>query len=304
MGSAFPDSVLAAWSEITDRELRWPCERYIQYLIVGGEARWAFADIRRHIQHLGYPPPALDYLVNLRDRLERTRPKPYLIGGQPPEEWLRSVGIWDLVCENRSAQAAYRILGDHDLRMAVEAAILSGIPFNQVIPLVNQILGEDLRDEDFHTYRRFFWDRSLLMPIQWHDFLDLYPGGRSLALCYKLDPSYTLHHLGVEIETLDTRTMIFRVAQIAFFRCVETESMEAGLSTAKQTRSYAATITDAHRELSGATELGRIIDQVKQIGLKRKKKEDLKKLAERVPESSIIDGTTITKSSTPKEKAK
>lgn len=271
--------------------MRFPCENYLRFLLVGGHSRWTIRDIRTYIQRLGYPDPKSEYLLLLRNDLERTRPRPYDPDSREGRTWLRGQGLWPLSFPNMVADTSSEILGDPEARPALEALIISGIPMPHVQKYFSELRGIEFSLDVIEHYAHFYWNRPLLRMEEWLEFLSEYVDGSQLAVCYMADPEYALYHLGVRTEALDIREMVEESGRMSYFRLQETRLAPVGdVDAARNFKIYQDGLIRVYQEVRGSSALSQIMEQLRQFGLKFQDKED-KILNADIPEGNILDGT-------------
>ena len=272
--------------------VRFPCENYLKYLLIGGKARWSYADIQRHMEGLHYPPPETEYLEQLAANIHSTRPKPYLIGGKAPKVWMQDHGLWAIYHDTHTFKQATELLESTEYRPAMEAFIISGVSREHTVLYIKELFGLEILPVVFDVYEHAYWDRRLLTTDEWLAFLKIYPGGRGLNTCFMADPRYTLHYLGVDIKDLDMRGMIQHVAQDAYFRIQELRGAPAS-KVSRAVSDYAEILLSANREMGGATTLSQLLEQVHALGLELQKKAISELSDTRIEEATILDGTVI-----------
>ena len=270
--------------------MRLPCENFIRYLLTGGDSRWSFADVRRYLERLGYPQPTRPYLMRLREDLEQSRPKPYLVGGSPPRRWLHAQGLLPLYERDDAADNASEILGDTEMRPLVESILISGIPLNHAQGIIKGLRGTTPTLETLQHYYDFYWNRGLLRQEEWLKFLVDYPDGDALSLVYLSPPDYLMHHLGVQNDK-SLQEMIRESANIAYIRLLETRVLSLSNDTANIIAKLSRVLTSADQQISSTDKLGQLIEQMRSVGLSLMDA-DIKKLSE-APSGEILDGTVL-----------
>lgn len=278
--------------------MRFPCENYIRFLLCGGESRWTLKDVATHIRRLGYPEPDEIYLAQLRRDLEKIRPKPFDLSSVKTRRWLKDIGLWDISYPSDMSDAAVEILWDPELRPAMEVLILSGIQYEQVEPYLAEVRGRKVSKDLVEHYTYYYWNTKLLRQQEWMEFLNEYPDGQQLKVCYVAKPEYSLHHLGLLHATPDVRQMVNEQAMEAYFRSQETRLMPIGEEFARTYKLLSDVLLRAFEQIRGHSELSKLLDQVRSVGMKLK--EPRSNLVSGVGDSQIVDGTAFVDLPTPR----
>jgi len=270
--------------------VRFPCEKYLSCLLIGAEGRWSLDDVALHVERLGYPRPTKDYLLSLRTRLDRDRPRPYLVGGRPPRGWLEAKGLVDFFYPSEACQEAFEFLGDSQIRPYLEAVLISGIPLLQGQSLFKDLIGHEPPIQALEFYGDYYWNRTLLRQDEWIKFLAHYQDGVPLSIVYVSPPDYLLHHLGVE-SNLSLQEKISRGADITYVRLLETRLMGLNSDTARIIKQLFDCLVNADRVASNIDKVGKLIEQLRAVGLRFD--DTLAQRIFEVPEGEVLDGTVL-----------
>lgn len=270
--------------------MRFPCENYLRWLLLGVDTRFSVADVQQHAKFLGFPPPPEDYLLSLRESMEHSRPKPMSLDRQDCRDWLRQQGLFGLCYQNDYVRGAMEILWDGEMRPSVEALLLSGISLEQVSESMLKICGTAPKKELLEFYCHFFWNVKHLRQDEWMDFLVNYPQGHYLKVCYISKPEYTLYHLGLG-GSVDSRTQMEEMATQAYYRSEELRAEPTTELTARALKHLADVRARIFEVTLGHSQIGEILDEVRSIGMHLE--EPRKVFMGVVDRSRVLDGTVM-----------
>jgi hypothetical protein len=105
------------------------------------------------------------------------------------------------------------------------------------------------------------------------------------------DPEYTLQKLGLLEQTPDVRAMVQHMATEAYFRSMEVRLMPAGKEAAQALKYYAEVVIRASDQIRGHSELAKLLEQLRSVGMKLKK--PIAHLQSPVEEGQILDNTAL-----------
>jgi hypothetical protein len=248
--------------------VRAPSEYYIKYLVLAGTSD---TRVGKLLDQMGHPRPGHAYTKRLRDSL--TPPRPFRIGGgrssRQTTKWLTRHKLYPLFVRDAHMDEATDILGQHDLRLVLETFLLAGVGVDEIIDTVVQRFGRELPEQTIRYYGHFFWNRSLLTPQEWGDWLKDYRYGPQLKGVYDEGPQMAKWRLGFN-NRMDANDMLKVVRDESFHRFMQTHTMANDVGTAKVAATWAGTFFEAHKNLaSGDTQLAEVISRFEALVLHR-----------------------------------
>lgn len=236
--------------------MKHPNEYWLKYLILF--SGMSLEQISETALMYEFPEPDPNYLRELRDNLEETRPSPFRLSSASVKTWLRRQRVMSLAREDVNAVAARDHLGHPKVRRMMNAMLLSGTESDEIATYVTQLSGLKTTKKTVELYRHYFWNTKLLSLKQWRDYLKEHHDGKMLLSCLHQGTEHALWKLGhrVELPQEDVLRGVFHEASMRFFE----------MSQAPNTRDTALTAKLWAESIFKATEeLNRSGDAVKQV---------------------------------------
>jgi hypothetical protein len=229
-----------------------PAEFFIKYLLIK-ETVPDDAPILKTLEDWGFLSPQDKYLSFLRQALPE-KPEDFDHTNKlhrPSMKFLRDLGVYDLFFATDATEEAWSILSDPNKRMVVEQVLLARLDLKAGALRVNKSRNWHLTSEGLATYQHFFWNVPLLTFDEWGRFLygrtAMYDRFMGLLTA---PASLAFHHLRLE-QTLESKRMIQRTQEIAYF-ALEEVAQKPGVSTdkVKAIGVLGKTVIECHNALS------------------------------------------------------
>ena len=229
-----------------------PSEFFIKYLLIK-DGTITDAVIMKTLEDWGFLSPDDKYLGFLRQRLSDA-PVPFDPTNKlhrPSMKYLRDERVYELFFPNDAMEEAWAILSDPTKRLAVEQILLARLDLKASSLRVNKARNWHLTAEGLACFQHFFWNVPLLTFDEWGRFLygrtamyDRYMG------LLTAPPQLAFHHLRLE-QTLESKRMIQRTQEIAFF-ALEEVAQKPGVSVdkVKAIGVLGKTVIECHNALS------------------------------------------------------
>ena len=269
--------------------MKHPNEYWLKYMLVFSDL--SIEQICETAKLYEMPDPDPDYLVSLRNQLERTKPSPFRMDFADTRKWVRRQRIMSLAKEDKYAVQARDLLGNTKVRPALEALLISDTPVDEVPSYLKSITGQSVSKRVIKMYSHYFWNRELLSTSQWFDYFRLLDNGRLLKSCYSRGTPYALWKLGHKFELQQKEVIrdLFRESSMRFF---ETTDMPNSKDTAMTAKLWAENIFKATEEMNKTGDaVSQVIDGLRDIAIKLGKRDissvqDLGEIAKEDPDVS------------------
>ena len=246
--------------------MRHPNEYWLKYMLVFSDT--SLEQICDTAALYEMPEIDPDYLVELRDQLERTKPSPFRRDSEAVTRWSRRQRIMSLAKEDKYAAQARDLLGNNKVRPILEALLISDMPHEDIVGYVKELSGQAISKRVIKMYAHYFWNRSLLTTEQWYTYLRFHPQGRFLKSCYNRGDKYALWKLGhkVDLSQQEVIRALFNESSMRFF---ETAEMPNSKDTAMTAKLWAENIFRATEELNKTGDaVSQVIDGLRDIAIK------------------------------------
>ena len=228
-----------------------PSEFFIKYLLIKDE-KVGNATILKTLEDWGFLSPQDTYLEFLRQDIEKPVPfDPTNKLHRPSMKYLRDQRVHELFFPTDAVEEAWAILSDPNKRLVVEQLLLSRLDLKSAIHRINKTRNWLLTADGVSMFQHFFWNVPLLTFDEWGRFLygrtamyDRYMG------LLTAPPQLAYHHLRLE-QTLESKRMIQRTQEIAFF-ALEEVAQKPGVSVekVKAIGVLGKTVIECHNALS------------------------------------------------------
>ena len=219
------------------------------------------------------PEPDTDYLLVIREQLERTKPSPFRLDFAETRKWVRRQRFMSLAKEDKYPVQARDLLGNTKVRPVLEALLIADTPLDSVALYIKDITGQAVTKRVIKMYSHYFWNRELLSTSQWFDYLRHHDNGRLLKSCYSRGEAFALWKLGHKVELSQKEVIrdLFHESSMRFF---ETAEMPNGKETAMTAKLWAENIFKATEELNKTGDaVSQVIDGLRDIAIKLGKRD-------------------------------
>ena len=236
--------------------MKHPNEYWLKYLLLFSGMR--LEQIAETALMYEFPEPDVEYLGELRETLEETKPSPFRLSSAPVKTWLRRQRVMSLARDESNAVLARDYLGQPKVRRMLNAMLLSGTEPEEIAAYITQLTGRKTAKKTVDLYRHYFWNTKLLSLKQWREYLQERHDGKMFTSCLHQGTEHALWKLGhrVELPQEDVLRGVFHEASMRFFE----------MSQAPNTRDTALTAKLWAESIFKATEeLNRSGDAVKQV---------------------------------------
>jgi hypothetical protein len=244
--------------------MRQPNEYWLKYMLVSGSTQSDIVDISRLYS---FTVPDRDYLRELSQKLNETKPSPFRATLKPAKAWLRRQRIMSLFTSDESAVKARTYLGNYKLRPVLEALILADTDRASIPDYCAKICGKKPSTKSVRLFEHYFWNRSLLTPSEWAGHLAGHDEGDLLLECYRRGPMYALWKLGYR-EEVSPDEVVKGILHESTMRYFETGSEKNSKDTAIMAKLWSEQAFRALEEL-GKTGDGvqQVLDELKNIAI-------------------------------------
>jgi hypothetical protein len=246
--------------------MKQPNEFWLKYMLLfSGLSR---EQIIASAYMYGMTEPSEDYLGELLDKLQGTRPARLDLSNSPTRTWVRRQRIMSLAAEQKHAIQARDLLGETKIRPVIETLIICDASLEDITKYTEKITGTKLPKKTVDMYRHYFWNRELLSSSDWFGFLKTHPEGKILKQCYKQGLEYALWRLGYRVELAQREVLrgVFHESAMRFF---ETSASPNNRDTAMTAKMWAENIFKATEELNKTgDEVRQVLDELKNVAVK------------------------------------
>jgi hypothetical protein len=230
-----------------------PAEFFLKYLIIKEGPQVPDAFLMKTLEDWSFLTPDPTYYGFLRQKISQPPQgfDPTNKLHRPSMKYLRDEGVYELFFPNEAAHQAWEVLSNPAMRLAVEQILLARLDLKVSCKRINAKHNWHLTAEGLELFRHFFWNVPLLTFDEWGRFLygrsamyDRYMG------LLTAPPQLAYHHLRLE-QTLESKRMIQRVQEIAYFALEEIDQ-RPGVSTekVKAIGILGKTVIECHNALS------------------------------------------------------
>jgi hypothetical protein len=101
-------------------------------------------------------------------------PIPYCPGSKdhvPTQTFLRKEGIWDAWHGEQDMIRTRAILGEPELRQAMESMILAPVSQEAGLRRLQMRFGDSVSPAAYHLFEHYFWNRSVMSALDWGQFV-------------------------------------------------------------------------------------------------------------------------------------
>ena len=217
--------------------------------------------------------PNSDYLLEIRNQLERTKPSPFRMDFTDTRKWVRRQRIMSLAKEDKYAVQARDLLGNTKVRPVLETLLTADTAIAQIPEYIKSLTGQVVSKRVVSMYAHYFWNRALLSTSQWYEYLLGHDNGRMLRSCYNRGEAFALWKLGYKLELSqhDVIRDLFHESSMRFF---ETSEMPNGKETAMTAKLWAENIFKTTEEMNRTGDaVSQVIDGLRDIAIKLGKRE-------------------------------
>lgn len=273
--------------------MRVPYERWLKHLIQF--QGMSTAEVILVADSYGFIRPTEDTITFIRGQLASNRPRPFQIESQEGLKWIRDEGLWGMYSSADHVAAARGVLGQLQLRRALEFLLAANTPHSQVSEYVLDLLGVELEPAAVAAYEHYFWDINLLNHRQWVSYFKeefrverkaLTDGGvrakdlklpimsqqsKKLLDAMRLrSPEYALWQLGHRVE-LPRGQVFSSMFHEAVMRFTETSLMQNNLHTAQTAKLWTEILSNADDRLTGSEDRTKqILDELRSLRIRTK----------------------------------
>lgn len=246
--------------------MRHPNEFWLKYLIVCAEM--SYSDICDITEMYGFPRPSRDYIDELADRLNETKPRPFRRNSAKVKDWIRRQRIASLAFNDKEAAKSREFLEDKVLRNVLEILLIANTERAMIPDICLALTGKKPSLTSIELFEHYFWKVDLLTLKEWESYLRTHPEHKALIAARERGPEFALWKLGhrVEIPKLD---MLNTIKHEATMRFLETGSMNNGKDTALTAKLWSEVLFKAEEELSKTGDpIKKIMEDLKSISIK------------------------------------
>ena len=254
--------------------MRQPNEYWLKYMLIHSGA--SYSDIISASEMYGFVPPIQSYLQDLRQTIDRTKPKPFRVNTPTTRTWLRRQRVMSLVSGDKEALKARDYLGDTKLRPVLEALLISDTKKSDIPEVCKELTGKKITVQSIKFFEHYFWNRNSLTLKEWELYLAEHPAGEMLLACRERGTEYALWKLGYRID-MEHEEVVRGVLHEATMRFFEVGSKKNSKDTALTAKLWSEQIFKSLEELNKSG------DAVQEV------LEDLKNITIRLEKSSIKD---------------
>ena len=219
------------------------------------------------------PEPDTDYLLVIRDQLERTKPSPFRLDFAETRKWVRRQRIMSLAKEDKYAVQARDLLGNTRVRPVLDALLISDTPVDRIALYLKDITGQSVTKRVINMYAHYFMNRDLLSTSEWFSYFMAHENGKMLKSCYSRGEEFTLWKLGHKVPLSQKEVIrdLFHESSMRFF---ETAGMPNGKDTAMTAKLWAENIFKATEEMNKTGDaVSQVIDGLRDIAIKLGKRD-------------------------------
>lgn len=250
---------------------RLPNEYWLKYMLVFSNA--TLEQIVEMSRMYEMVPPTLQYLRELRNKLDETKPKPFRGDIAACRVWTRRQRLTSLATNSAPASQARDLLSDNKVRPILEALILADMPSADVTTYLHRIAGRSVTQEAVDMYRHYFWNRNLLSSAQWDEFLADHPDGKTLASCYKRGPEFALWKFGYRVE-LPKQEILQAILHESAMRFMELGEYQNGMKTATAAKFWAENVFKSIEALEKTGDsVKQVVDELRALSIKLGRRE-------------------------------
>lgn len=258
---------------------RVPHEYWLRYLI--GYLGYPYNTVSDTCRLYSLVPPDKDYYQDLKDRVSKSKPKPFRKESHAVKSWARKQRFMSLVKNDKDMQRARQALGEDKVRHALRSMILADVPRADIPVYLEAITGRRLPPRAVKLFEHFFWNRELLALSEWKAHLESEEYGKFYFSCRMKDPVWVLWRLGyrAEVSMEDAVDVVFHESVQRF---VETTSMKNDRHTALTAKLWSEQMFSAlDQKNKTGNALDKIIDKLRdvQIRLESTEAKDIESLS-------------------------
>ena len=265
--------------------MRLPYEYWLKYLLL--HPKVADDSIPGIVKLYGLAAPDEDYMRELVEVLDASKPKPYKLTNKKVKAWVRRQRVYSLLYDSPDAVAARSLFDNHRLVRTLQHLIIADTPRSKVPEYCEAIVGTRPTVSVVKLFEHYFWNRELLTYHEWQEYLGKYytydgehnkkvtnwyhQDGDVLFQCHERGPEYALWKLGYR-EEIPTEVLVRGVLHEAAMRFFETSGMRNDRNTAMTAKMWSETIFKAVEELSKTGDaVQQVLDQLKAVAIKLEK---------------------------------
>ena len=163
-----------------------------------------------------------------------------------------------LIGANKDAIKSRDYLGNYKIRPVLEALIIAGTDRKSIPEYCAKICGKKPSLKSVKLFEHYSWNRSLLAPSEWSEYLKQHANGSTLLECYRRGPVYALWKLGYR-EQVSQEEVVRGILHESTMRYFETGSENNSRDTALTAKLWSEQVFRALEEL------GKTGDGVQQV---------------------------------------